>query len=64
MHPSRLGVALYTHGCSNLDALATQVRERGAAAGAQIVAGPVAAGERRILLLRGPNEELFEFEQD
>jgi catechol 2,3-dioxygenase-like lactoylglutathione lyase family enzyme len=64
MHPSRLGVALYTHGCSDLDALAARVRERGGAAGAQIVAGPVAAGERRTLLVRGPNEELFEFEQD
>ena len=64
MHPSRLGVALYTHGCRDLDALAARVRDYGAAAGAHHVAGPVDAGGRRIMLVRGPNEELFEFEQD
>lgn len=64
MHPSRLGVALYTHGCGDLDALAARVARDGVAAGASVVAGPHAAAGRRILLVRGPNEELFEFEQD
>jgi catechol 2,3-dioxygenase-like lactoylglutathione lyase family enzyme len=62
MHPSRLGVALYTHGCRDLDALADRVRRDGAAAGARIVDDPRTAAGRRILLVRGPNEELFEFE--
>ena len=60
MHPSRRGVALYTHGCRDLDTFA----ERARSAAADLVAGPVDAGGRRILLLRGPNEELFELEED
>jgi catechol 2,3-dioxygenase-like lactoylglutathione lyase family enzyme len=60
MHPARLGVALYTHGAADLAALERRVREAGAA----IVQTARDAGGRRILLVRGPNEELFEFEQD
>ncbi len=59
MHPRRLGVALYTHGSSDLAALEHRVR----AAGAVIVQAPADAGDCRVLLVRGPNEELFEFEQ-
>jgi catechol 2,3-dioxygenase-like lactoylglutathione lyase family enzyme len=60
MHPRRLGVALYTHGAADLDALRLKLE----AAGAVIVRSPVDGGGCRILLARGPNEELFEFEQD
>jgi catechol 2,3-dioxygenase-like lactoylglutathione lyase family enzyme len=60
MHPARLGVTLYTHGAADLGALEPRVRE----AGATIVQPPADAGGRRIMLVRGPNEELFEFEQD
>lgn len=57
MHPARLGVGLYTHGCANLDALAQRVL----AAGARIERGPVDMDGSRAMLVRGPNEELFEF---
>lgn len=60
MHPSRLGVALYTHGAADIRAL----QRRLADADAVIVRPPVDVGGRRILLARGPNEELFEFEED
>ena len=57
MHPSRLGVGLYTHGACNLAA----VRERALFAGARIEAGPVSVDGAAMMLVRGPNEELFEF---
>lgn len=60
MHPSRLGVTLYTHGSPDLDALYRRLRS----AGFQVVQPPIEAGARRLMLVRGPNEELFEFEED
>lgn len=57
MHPARLGVGLYTHGCKDLDALAERVR----ATGARIEREPADVDGTRAMLVRGPNEELFEF---
>lgn len=57
MHPSRLGVGLYTHGTSDLGAL----RQRLLQADAKIEAGPARVDGVETLLVRGPNEELFEF---
>jgi catechol 2,3-dioxygenase-like lactoylglutathione lyase family enzyme len=59
MHPTRLGVALYTHEAGDLDGLAARVQ----AAGARIEAAPAVVDGRRRMLVRGPNEELFEFVQ-
>jgi catechol 2,3-dioxygenase-like lactoylglutathione lyase family enzyme len=59
MHPSRLGVGLYTHDCNDLDALAARLR----AGGAPIEAGPDRVDGERLMLVRGPNGELFEFSE-
>ena len=59
MHPSRLGVGLYTHDCRDLDALAARLR----AGGAPIEAGPARVDGDRLMLVRGPNGELFEFSE-
>lgn len=59
MHPSRLGVGLYTHDCRDLDALAARSR----AGGAPVEAGPVRIDGDRLMLVRGPNGELFEFSE-
>jgi catechol 2,3-dioxygenase-like lactoylglutathione lyase family enzyme len=57
MHPTRLGVGLYTHEASDLGALAARVL----AAGAHVEAPPAIVDGRPRMLVRGPNEELFEF---
>jgi catechol 2,3-dioxygenase-like lactoylglutathione lyase family enzyme len=61
MRPGHLGFSLLTHFVADLDGLAERLIE----AGADIVQPPVrvrwADEERRILLTRGPNEEMFEF---
>jgi catechol 2,3-dioxygenase-like lactoylglutathione lyase family enzyme len=59
MHPSNLGVALYTHDCRSLDQLAAQLR----GGGALIEAGPTRVDGERLMLARGPNGELFEFSE-
>ena len=59
MHPSRLGAGLYTHDCHNLDALAARLR----AVGAAIEAAPARIDADRLMLVRGPNGELFEFNE-
>lgn len=59
MQPGNLGVVLYTHESADLDALAVRVR----AGGGTVVHEParIASLGRRMMLVRGPNEELFEF---
>jgi catechol 2,3-dioxygenase-like lactoylglutathione lyase family enzyme len=59
MHPSRLGVGLYTHDCDDLDALAARLR----AGGAPIEADPARVDGEKLMLVRGPNGELFEFSE-
>lgn len=57
MHPSRLGVGLYTHATRDLAAL----RQRLSDTGAPIEVAPMDVDGERTMLVRGPNEELFEF---
>jgi catechol 2,3-dioxygenase-like lactoylglutathione lyase family enzyme len=61
MHPGNLGFVMLTHHTQDLDALHRAL----AGAGHDIVTPPteVAIGtdSRRLMLVRGPNEELFEF---
>lgn len=57
MHPQRLGVGLYTHCARDLDSLADRLR----ATGGRIEAAPQRVDGQRLMLARGPNEELFEF---
>lgn len=57
MHPRHLGVALFHHETANLDALHAQLR----AVDAQVLAEPQQVDAERVMLVRGPNEELFEF---
>ena len=59
MHPSNLGVGMYTHDCRDLDAFATRLR----AAGAAVEAEPTLVDGERLMLVRGPNGELFEFSE-
>lgn len=57
MHPARLGVGLFEHSTPDLEAL----HLRCAAAGMVVVAPPARVDGQRMMLVRGPNEELFEF---
>jgi catechol 2,3-dioxygenase-like lactoylglutathione lyase family enzyme len=63
MRPGRLGVVLYSHHSDDVDGLHNDL----SAAGYEIVTPPTTldapGASRRILLARGPNEELFEFHQ-
>ena len=61
MRPGRLGTSLYTHAVDDLDGVHRSL----VAGGAEILADPRAVdigspGHARLLLARGPNEELFE----
>ena len=60
MHPSRLGVGLYTHATRDLAVL----RQRLLDVGASIEAGPAVVDGAATMLVRGPNEELFEFVEE
>jgi catechol 2,3-dioxygenase-like lactoylglutathione lyase family enzyme len=57
MRPGRLGFSLLTHDCDDLDALHSAVTD----AGATVLRSPTAVGDSRIMLVEGPNCELFEF---
>ncbi len=57
MHPRHLGVALFHHETADLDGLQAQLRR----IGANILAAPQQVDAQRVMLVRGPNEELFEF---
>ena len=57
MHPSRLGVGLYTHATRDLATLAQRLQ----AVESPIVAAPSMVDGVATMLVRGPNEELFEF---
>jgi hypothetical protein len=57
MHPSRLGVALYTHTTRDIAAL----QRRLTAVGAKIEHEPREVDGSTRMLVRGPNAELFEF---
>jgi len=57
MHPSRLGVGLYTHATRDLRVL----RQRLSDVGAPIEVAPMDVDGVSTMLVRGPNEELFEF---
>lgn len=63
MRPGRLGFSLMSHACDDLDTLA----QRLGAGGFAVVAPPTLVrtdhDERRVLLARGPDEELLEFIQ-
>ncbi len=63
MSPGKLGVVLYSHHCRDVDGLHARMAD----AGYEIVTAPTtlatAGNARRVLLVRGPNEELFEFHQ-
>jgi catechol 2,3-dioxygenase-like lactoylglutathione lyase family enzyme len=59
MHPSNLGVGLYTHDCPNLNQLTAQLRGGDAA----IEAEATRVDGERLMLVRGPNGELFEFSE-
>jgi len=59
MHPSRLGVGMFQHSCEDLDALHTRLR----AIDAHVETPPTFVGDARLMLVRGPNEELFEITQ-
>jgi catechol 2,3-dioxygenase-like lactoylglutathione lyase family enzyme len=61
MHPSRLGVALYTHGTQDLAALHARLRAGAPGNGARVEVEPRVVDGVRCMLVRGPNEELFEF---
>lgn len=63
MRPGRLGFSLMTHATDDLDALCARVREAGFAVFQAPVRVRWADGERRIMLVRGPNEEMFEFRE-
>jgi extradiol dioxygenase family protein len=52
-----------THATDDLDALCARVREAGFAVFQAPVRVRWADGERRIMLVRGPNEEMFEFRE-
>ena len=57
MHPRHLGVALFHHETVDLDGLHAQLRR----IGANVLAAPQQVDAERVMLVRGPNEELFEF---
>jgi extradiol dioxygenase family protein len=57
MHPRHLGVALFHHETVDLDGLQAQLRR----VGANVLAAPQQVDAERVMLVRGPNEELFEF---
>lgn len=57
MHPSRLGVGLFTHATRDLKAL----RQRLSDVGASIEVAATDVDGVPTMLVRGPNEELFEF---
>jgi catechol 2,3-dioxygenase-like lactoylglutathione lyase family enzyme len=59
MHPSMLGVGLYTHDCRSLSELTARAQANGAA----IEAPAATVDGERLMLLRGPNGELFEISE-
>jgi catechol 2,3-dioxygenase-like lactoylglutathione lyase family enzyme len=59
MHPKRLGVGLFTHRTRDLEQLYANL----VSIGARIELPPTELAHERVLLVRGPNEELFEFKQ-
>lgn len=61
MHPSRLGVTLFTHTAPDLDTVAARL----SSCNGRIELPPTRVDGARLMLVRGPNEELFEIvEQD
>ncbi len=61
MHPRRLGVGLFTHAARDMDALHARLLAHAPGNGAHIEVEPCAVDGTRVMLVRGPNEELFEF---
>jgi catechol 2,3-dioxygenase-like lactoylglutathione lyase family enzyme len=61
MRPGHLGFSMFSHETGDLDALHRSLR----AAGVEVLRAPCPVptpeGERRAMLVRGPNEEMFEF---
>lgn len=55
--PGKLGFSLLTHDCDDLDAL----QQRLEGIGARILVPPVAVDDYRLMLVEGPNCEVFEF---
>ena len=56
MHPSRLGVALFQHSAPNLDELQARLLQQAT----RIETPPLDVDGERLMLVRGPNEELLE----
>ena len=61
MRPGRLGFSLMTHATDDLDGLCARVEAGGFAVFQRPVRVRWPDGERRVMLVRGPNEEMFEF---
>jgi catechol 2,3-dioxygenase-like lactoylglutathione lyase family enzyme len=61
MHPRRLGVGLFTHITRDLGALHTRLLAHAPGNGARIEVEPRDVDGVHSMLVRGPNEELFEF---
>jgi catechol 2,3-dioxygenase-like lactoylglutathione lyase family enzyme len=61
MRPGHLGFSLFSHDCTGIDGFHARLVQ----AGAQIVTPPTNVerpdGAARIMLVKGPNEEMFEF---
>jgi catechol 2,3-dioxygenase-like lactoylglutathione lyase family enzyme len=57
--PGKLGFSLLTHDCDDLDALQSRLVELGA----RILVPPCAVDDYRLMLVEGPNCEVFEFTQ-
>lgn len=55
--PGKLGFSLLTHDCDDLDAL----HDRLAGIGARVLVPPCAVDDYRLMLVEGPNCEVFEF---
>lgn len=63
MRPGRLGFSLLTHRCADVDALVEKAEGAGYPAFTPVTSIPFDGEQRRIALIGGPNEELFEFVQ-
>ena len=63
MRPGRLGFSLMSHATDDLDALHRRVTDGGVGVFQPPVRVDWAGHERRLMLVRGPTEEMFEFRQ-
>jgi catechol 2,3-dioxygenase-like lactoylglutathione lyase family enzyme len=64
MRPGRLGFSLMTHACDDIDALHARLLAGGYTIFTPPTSVRTGGAERRVLLAKGPNEELFEFMEE